>query len=81
MFDNLTSQETLLLDKAYEQYKEDWCEIRGYSLEDVDEESGFYGGDCYVSKDEFFNNEFNDEDIMREILNKEDFDMWLKLFA
>ncbi len=45
----------------YEAYKEDWCKIRGYKLEDVDEEIGI-NGECYVCFEEFLDNEYRDED-------------------
>lgn len=42
--------------KQYEEYKREWCEARGYKLEDVDETTGV-NGECYVCFDEWLNNE------------------------
>lgn len=59
-----------LLCQAYEEYKEFWCNARGCIPEEYDEEDGF-NGEFYVSKDEFEDNEFRDEDVMQEVLSLE----------
>lgn len=41
----------------YEIYKRDWCDARGYRLEDMDEEVGI-NGECYACFDEWYNNEY-----------------------
>ena len=43
----------------YEQYKRDWCDARGYKLEDVDEEGGI-NGERYVSFHEWCSNEYRE---------------------
>ena len=45
------------LREMYEQYKRDWCEARGYNLEDMDEEVGI-NGECYACFDEWYDNEY-----------------------
>ncbi len=45
------------LRELYEQYKRDWCDARGYKLEDMDEEVGI-NGECYTCFDEWYNNEY-----------------------
>lgn len=45
------------LDELYEEYKRDWCEVRCYNLEDIDEEVGI-NGECYACFDEWYNNEY-----------------------
>lgn len=41
----------------YTKYKREWCEARGYKLDEVDEEVGI-NGECYVCIDEWYNNEW-----------------------
>ena len=41
----------------YESYKREWCEARGYYLEDMDEEEGI-NGECYACFDEWYANEY-----------------------
>lgn len=41
----------------YEIYKRDWCDARGYKLEDMDEEVGI-NGECYACFDEWYNDEY-----------------------
>lgn len=41
----------------YEQYKREWCEARGYKLEDMDEETGI-NGECYTCFNEWYDNEY-----------------------
>lgn len=53
----------------YEKYKSHWCWVRGISLKDVDEEVGINGGECYVSYDEFLDNEFRNESYMKYLTN------------
>lgn len=48
---------------AYDWYKLQWCVDRGVLPNDVDEEVGINGGQCYVCKDEFLNNEFQEAHI------------------
>ena len=62
---------------AYQLYKKDWCESRGYVLEDVeraylaDEQ---YNGEMFASFEEFLANEFKDTEyittLFREVLRK-----------
>ena len=62
---------------AYQLYKRDWCETRGYNLEDVeraylaDEQ---YNGEMFSSFEEFLANEFKDTEyittLFREVLRK-----------
>ena len=73
--------EPFLADKikndAYQLYKKDWCESRGYVLEDVeraylaDEQ---YNGEMFASFEEFLANEFKDTEyittLFREVLRK-----------
>ena len=73
--------EPFLADKikndAYQLYKKDWCESRGYVLEDVeraylaDEQ---YNGEMFASFEEFLVNEFKDTEyittLFREVLRK-----------
>ena len=73
--------EPFLADKikndAYQLYKKDWCESRGYVLEDVeraylaDEQ---YNGEMFATFEEFLANEFKDTEyittLFREVLRK-----------
>ena len=43
----------------YEKYKREWCETRGYILEDVDERFGI-NGECYACFTEWYNNEYSE---------------------
>lgn len=45
------------LNELYEEYKSYWCEVRGYNLEDLDEEVGI-NGECYACFDEWYDNEY-----------------------
>ena len=65
-----------LLDKAYDAYKKDWCESRGVSPETVDEEIGINGGECFVCRNEFEMNEFDDREYMAYLLSEKDFAAW-----
>lgn len=47
------------LTELYEEYKRDWCEARGYKLEDMDEEVGI-NGECYVCFNEWYDNEYKE---------------------
>jgi hypothetical protein len=67
-----------LAEKAYGYYIADWCRRRGYNIAYVDEECGF-NGECYASYKEFLDNEFRDEDYMRQLLNERDFENWKEL--
>ncbi|MGF6375048.1 hypothetical protein M2140_000082 [Clostridiales Family XIII bacterium PM5-7] len=49
--------------ELYNQYVKEWCEQRGVKPEDVDEEIGINGGECYVCFDEWMKNEYEE---MRE---------------
>ena len=51
----------------YYLYIEDWCDSRNVSVEDVDEETGINGGECYACFSEFCDNEYLDEDYMLEL--------------
>ena len=67
-----------LLDRAYEAYKLDWCKSRGVTPEDVDEEVGIYGGECYVCRSEFEMNDFQEPHYMSKLLSQGDFLEWLR---
>ena len=56
------------LDIVYQLYKTQWCRERGYNLEDIDEELGI-NGECYVCEEEFRNNEFQDAEYVKNLLN------------
>lgn len=45
--------------ELYEKYKRDWCEARGYKLEDVDEHVGI-NGECYACFYEWYDNEYQE---------------------
>lgn len=62
----------LIAKRAYELYKKDWCESRGYKIEDADEEIGFDGGEIYASFEEFYSNEFLDAGYMRTLLDEDE---------
>ena len=51
----------------YYRYIQDWCDSRNVSVEDVDEETGINGGECYACFSEFCDNEYLDEDYMWEL--------------
>lgn len=51
----------------YKIYKMQWCEEHHCNLEDVDEEIGV-NGECYVSYDEFVDNELEDEEIVKSLI-------------
>jgi hypothetical protein len=53
------------VDEAYGLYKIDWCKRRGYNLEDIDEAG--VNGECYVSKNEFEDNEFQDVEYIESL--------------
>lgn len=44
----------------YEKYKHDWCDARGYKLEEMDEEFGI-NGECYACFEEWYWNEYHQE--------------------
>lgn len=50
------------LGELYEEYKQSWCEIRGYTVDEVNEEVGI-NGECYVCFDEWYNNEYLEQEI------------------
>jgi hypothetical protein len=62
----------IILARAYEIYKQRWCESRGYNPEDADEENGF-DGELYVCMDEFECCEFQEDECMSEWLNELEF--------
>lgn len=64
-----------LIQEAYKKYVKNWCEARGYSLEDIDLETGI-NGECYVCINEFEQNEFQNEEYMAKILTDTEFGMW-----
>ena len=66
----------ILLQTAYEKYKNDWCKIRGYKLADIDEEIGI-NGECYVCFDEFRTNEFQDAKYMSSLLDADAFAQYI----
>lgn len=72
-------QYALLLHKAYFLYRKDWCAERNVSVYEVDEEIGIHGGECYVCRSEFEDEEFQMADYMEEILLPEDFSQWKQL--
>lgn len=45
---------------AYERYKLEWCVQHNVLPEDVDEEVGINGGECFICMEEFIDNEFQD---------------------
>ena len=64
---------------AYELYKYEWCEERGYDIENWSEEFGF-GGESFVCLAEFEDNEFTDEEYMAVLLpNNGFFKYWESL--
>ena len=64
-----------LLNIAYRRYKEEWCKVRGYSLDNVDEKIGF-NGEIYACKEEFENAEFAIRSYMKTLLSEENFQLW-----
>ena len=68
-----------LLEAAYEEYKADWCRDRGVLPEDVDEEVGIHGGQCYVCSEEFEYIEFQDAGYMKYLLSARQFADWQEL--
>ena len=65
-----------LLDTAYEAYKYDWCVRRGVTPDDVDEDVGINGGECYVCRAEFESCEFQDKEYMESLLTLDEFAVW-----
>lgn len=64
--------------KAYDRYKQDWCNQRGYKLEDVElaeSEDLPYHDEMYVCLDEFEDNEFLDESYMYYLM-KDEYACW-----
>ena len=69
--DYLKKQMTIVLNKplqlendpilrpTYELYKRNWCDTRGYILEDMNEDVGI-NGECYACFDEWYNNEYRE---------------------
>lgn len=47
------------LKELYEEYKQEWCETRGYILAEIDETVGI-NGECYVCFDEWYSNEYKE---------------------
>ena len=45
------------VNKLYDTYKRNWCEARGYILENIDEGTGV-NGECYACFDEWYQNEY-----------------------
>lgn len=68
-----------LLARAYESYKLDWCAARDVKLEDVDEDFGINGGECYVCRQEFEASEFLEPEYMSELLSQNEFEEWIRL--
>lgn len=69
----------LLLLKAYRLYRLDWCKQRGFTLQEVDDETGAPDGSCFVCLSEFTDNEFEDEDYISSLLSESDFRLWKEL--
>ena len=69
---NITEDE--LIDISYALYTEKWCEDHGYDMDynPPDEDSD----DCYACQEEFLDQEYQDEDIMEELLPKSLFKKW-----
>ena len=70
-------------EKAYEAYKRDWCQCRGYRLKRVEKayrNNQEYHGEMFVSLGEFEDCEFTDEDYMRALMGREG-DLYLSIWA
>lgn len=53
----LNEYSTKSLSELYEDYKREWCEVRGYDMEAMDEEVGM-NGECYACFDEWYVSEY-----------------------
>jgi len=73
-------QYKILLFRAYEKYKRDWCASRGYSLTDIDEETEI-NGECYVCIREFENNEFQEAEYIQTLFSIDDFEIYKQVIA
>lgn len=73
---------TIILDKliaiAYLNYLYKWTHDRGFSVIDFCDNK--YIGDMPVCMNEFYNNEFQDKDIVSNYLNDKDIKQWEKYF-
>lgn len=75
---------TKLLHKAYELYKADWCDSRGFNLKEVESANcrdQEYKGQMYACLLEFEDCEFADVEYMQELLTQEDFAVYVSLVA
>jgi len=70
------SEYNIILHRAYSLYKLDWCQKRGYDLDDWNPEDGFHGA-SFVCMAEFEQSEFLDEGYMEFLLTAEDYRIWL----
>lgn len=64
------------LEKCYGRYKYEWCKQRGVKPEEVDEEVGINGGECFVCLEEFEENEFQNEEYMKSLLSNYELEWW-----
>lgn len=74
----------ILVNRAYEFYKKDWCATRNWSYDEVckaNSEDMEYKGQMFVCKDEFEDYEFSDKDYMKYLLNEEDFWCYQKIMG
>ena len=69
------TQFDILAKQTYELYKKDWCDSRGYNLQDYDEELGF-NGESFACFDEYRETEFQDSEYMKYLLG-EKYLVWL----
>ena len=65
----IIQKEAIRQRNLYDLYIEDWCNSRGYALQDVDPEYGI-NNECYVCFEEFCDNEYLDEEHMTELEKK-----------
>jgi len=64
-----------MLHYFYLLYQLDWTGVRGYNINDYDDEHGFEG-ESWVCFEEFIGAEFTDKEYMRVILDNNDFALW-----
>lgn len=78
------TQYEIILNRAYELYKKDWCAVRNFPYEEVcraDTNDEEYNGQMYVCKAEFEDCEFQVVDYMKSLLSEEDFWCYEKVMA
>ena len=73
-------QYKILLFRAYEKYKQEWCAARGYDENEIDKETGI-NGECYVCIREFENNEFQEAEYIETIFSLDDFEIYKQVIA